>query len=207
MHRPTLIAVIAAATPAILLLAACGEQRTPTEATRAGTLPAAINADALPPGHSAAIVAHDACDPATFNAAFGPTTCLKAGGTVLPDFVAQVSQNHSAKGWGLTPENATARFGVDILGNNVGGEVHTFTAVRQFGDGSIFGPLNQVLGDPVVANECLQLDPDDLVPSGGKYAIEAEKLASVVDGDGIARVQCCIHPWMRTEVRLKGAAL
>jgi hypothetical protein len=61
-----------------------------------------------------------------------------------------------------------------------------------------------VLGNPVVANECLQLDPDDLVASGAKYAIEAEKLASVVDADGIARVQCCIHPWMRTELHLKG---
>jgi len=28
-------------------------------------------------------------------------------------------------------------------------------------------------------------------------------LAAVTDADGIARVECCIHPWMRTEVRVK----
>ena len=205
MLRPRFIRTLLAA-PAAFLLAACGDQRTPTEAARANTPSTALR-EALDPGHIGGIVAHDACDPATFNPAFGPTTCLKEGRTTLDAFVAQVSETHAAKGWHLTSDNATARLGVDILGNNVGGEVHTFTAVRQFGDGSIFGPLNDVLGDPVVATECGQLDSDDLVPSGGKYAIEAEKLASVVDGSGIARVQCCIHPWMRTEIHMQGAAV
>jgi hypothetical protein len=191
---------------AALLLAACGDQRTPTEASGASTPSTALR-DALDPGHIGGIVAHDACDPTTFNGMFGAGTCVKEGRTLLGDFVAQVSETHAAKGWHLTSANATARLGIDILGNNVGGEVHTFTAVRQFGDGSIFGPLNDVLGDPVVANECTQLDDDDLVPSGGKYAIEAEKLASVVDANGIARVQCCIHPWMRTEIHMQGAAV
>jgi hypothetical protein len=205
MLRPRFIITVLTA-PAAFLLAACGDQRTPTEATRA-TTPSTALRDALDPGHIGGIVAHDACDPATFNGQFGPGTCVKEGRTTLGDFVAQVSETHAAKGWHLTSDNATAQLGVDILGNNIGGEVHTFTAVRQFGDGSIFGPLNDVLGDPVVANECMQLDDDDLVPSGGKYAIEAEKLASVVDADGIARVQCCIHPWMRTEIHMQGAAL
>jgi len=48
------------------------------------------------------------------------------------------------------------------------------------------------------------LEGDDIVPSGGKYLIEANELDEVADASGIARVQCCIHPWMRTEVRMKG---
>jgi hypothetical protein len=203
MLRSGIITVLTA--PAVLLLAACGDQSAPTDATRANT-PSTALADALDPGHIAGIVAHDACDPATFNDAFGIGTCVKEGRTTIPAFVAQVTATHAVKGWDLTPDNATARFGFDIQANNIGGEVHTFTAVRQFGDGSIFGPLNDLLGDPVVATECTDLDADDLVPSGGKYAIEAEKLASVVDGSGIARVQCCIHPWMRTEVHIHGGA-
>ena len=204
MLRPRFIITVLTA-PAALLLAACGDQSTPTEATRAATSATALR-DALDPGHVGGIVAHDACDPATFNGAFGAGTCVKEGRTTIEAFVAQVSATHAAKGWGLTSANATAQFGVDIQANNVGGEVHTFTAVRQFGDGSIFGPLNDVLGDPVVATECTELEADDLVPSGAKYAIEAQKLATVVDGDGIARVQCCIHPWMRTEIHLHGGA-
>jgi hypothetical protein len=47
------------------------------------------------------------------------------------------------------------------------------------------------------------LDEDDLVASGGKYLIEAGELEDVVDGSGIARVQCCIHPWMRATVRMQ----
>lgn len=204
MLRLPLIRTLLAA-PAALLLAACGDQTTPTETTRANAPSTALR-EALDPGHIGSIVAHDACDPATFNT-FGPGTCVKEGRTTLDAFIAQVSETRAAKGWDLTSDHATARLGVDIQGNNVGGEVHTFTAVRQFGDGSIFGPLNGVLGNPAVATECADLDSDDLVPSGGKYAIEAEKLASVVDGSGIARVQCCIHPWMRTEIQMQGAAV
>lgn len=206
MHRSTRIASIFVA-PAVFVLTACGDQRTPTEATHTAARAVAINADALGPGHSGGIVAHDACDPATFNQTeFGPRTCLKEGRTTFPQFIAELTATQAAKGWELTPGNLTARFGVDIQGNNIGGEVHTFTPVRQFGGGFI-QVLNDLTGNPVPAPECLQLDDDDKVPAGGKYAIEAEKLASVVDASGIARVQCCVHPWMRTEVRMQHAAL
>ena len=204
MLRPRFIITVLSA-PAAFLLAACGDQAAPTESAHVNTPSTALR-DALDPGHVGGIVAHDACDPATFNGAFGPGICVKEGRTTIDAFVAQVSETHAAKGWDFTSASATAQIGVDIQGNNVGGETHTFTVVRQFGDGSIFGPLNQVLGDPVVANECTQLEADDFVPSGGKYAIEAEKIASVVDADGIARIQCCIHPWMRTEVHVHGGA-
>ena len=59
----------------------------------------------------------------------------------------------------------------------------------------------------VPAPECLTLDPtEDLVAAGAKYTIEKEELAEVVDDSGLARVQCCIHPWMRATVRMQHGA-
>jgi len=206
MHRSIFSTAITIAAPAVFLLAACSDQRAPTDVSRSTTQDVALSREVIGPGHTAGIVAHDACDPETFNATkFGPGTCVKEGPTTFQEFFAEVVANHAAKGWHLTPETATAQFGSDLLGNNVGGEVHTFTPVRAFG-GSIIPELNEAIGNPVVAEECKNLDDDDKVASGSQYRIEAEELAAAVDGDGIARVQCCIHPWMRTEIHLHGAA-
>ena len=120
----------------------------------------------------------------------------------FPQFLAELQATKAARDWRFTPEQVVGHFGIDVLGNNVGGEVHTFTPVKAFGGGMI-DILNQLSGNPVEAAECGDLEPDDFVPSGGKYMIEAEEMASVADASGIARVQCCIHPWMRSEVRLQ----
>jgi hypothetical protein len=129
---------------------------------------------------------------------------VNPGNVTLGEFVAELQNTHVAKHWNFTPGELTARLGVDLLGNNVGGEVHTFTPVKEFGGG--FLPLlNDLSDNPVPAAECLTLDDDDKVPAGGKYLIEKEELAEVVDASGIARVQCCIHPWMRATVRMQHA--
>ena len=202
MQRLT-VSAIALATPAVLLLAACGEHRAPTDATRAGSLTAALSREDAGPKHAGGIVAHDSCDPASFNAALqNPEACVKPFQTTFQDFIAELTATKTVRDWRFTPEQLTARLGVDLLGNNVGGEEHTFTPVKAFG-GGIIPPLNALSGNPVEVQECKTLDEDDMVPSGGKYLIEAEELAEVVDADGIARVQCCIHPWMRTEVRMQ----
>jgi hypothetical protein len=201
MQRPTSGAGFVLALPAVLLLAGCGEQRTPTEVPRTGAPAATLSRDANGPEHAGAFVAHDSCEPGSFDAALGPGTCVKQGRTTFAEFIAQLQATTAARDWRITPELLTARSGIDLLGNNVGGEEHTFTPVRNFG-GGIIPILNQLSGNPVAAPECLALDEDDMVPSGGKYLIEAEELADVTDGSGIARVQCCIHPWMRSEVRL-----
>jgi len=203
MQRLT-VSVLAVATPAVLLLAACGEQRAPTEVARAGSVTAALSREDQ---HAGAIVAHDSCDPATFNAALeDEDACVKPGQTTFQEFIAELTATKTVRDWRFTPEQLTARLGVNLLGNNVGGEEHTFTPVKTFGGGFI-AILNNLSGNPVAAPECLNLDEDDVVPSGGKYLIEAEELADAVDGNGIARVQCCIHPWMRTEVRMKGGQI
>jgi hypothetical protein len=201
MHRSRKITAVSVAVPALLLLSACGEGRAPTEIARAGSSAAALSRGEQGPVHAGAIVAHDSCDPASFDAAIGAGTCVKNGNTTFQEFVAQLQATGVARDWRFTPDEPTGHFGVDVLGNNVGGEEHTFTPVKQFG-GGVVALLNQLSGNPVVAQECLTLEDDDFVASGGKYLIESEQLSEVAD-NGIARVQCCIHPWMRAEVRLK----
>jgi hypothetical protein len=78
---------------------------------------------------------------------------------------------------------------------NRGGEVHTFTEVETFG-GGIVPPLNDLSHNPVVARECAALEPDDFVAPGGSYREEPLEHA------GTAKFQCCIHPWMRLEVKV-----
>jgi hypothetical protein len=203
MHRSTLVTALAIATPTILLLSACGDQPTPTETARVGASSAALSREGNGPEHAGALVAHDSCEPSSFNAGIAPGTCVKNGRTTLPTFIAQLQATGVARDWRFTPDEANALLGVDVLGNNVGGEEHTFTPVKQYG-GGVVPLLNQLSGNPVPAPECLSLEADDRVASGGKYLIEAEELADVMDDNGIAHVQCCIHPWMRSEVRLKG---
>jgi len=206
MHRSTLTACLVLATPAVLTLAACADQRVPTESTRASAASVALSSGTIGGDHVAGIVAHDACDPLTFNQTkFGPTTCLKERNTTFDNFVAQLLANHQAKGWHFTPDQATARFGSDMLGNNVGGEVHTFTPVVAYG-GSLIPDINALIGTGDAPTECQELEPDDFVAAGTQYRIEAEELSNVADANGIAKIQCCIHPWMRAEVRLRGAA-
>lgn len=200
MHR-TNFSGLALVVSSLVTLTACGDQRAPTEGTRSLNPKVALSREDQ---HAGTIVAHDDCDPATFNAALNdPNACVKHGDQTFQSFIAELQATHVARSWRFTPGQITGRFGVGLGGNNVGGEEHTFTPVHTFG-GGIVPILNTLSGNPVVAQECLQLEEDDFVPSGAKYLIEADELEEVADASGIARVQCCIHPWMRTEVRMKG---
>lgn len=140
---------------------------------------------------------HDACDAATFNAAVRPGTCSRNGGVKFDQFISMVMKFHSVGPWNFAPNNLTAHDGETLFALNQGGETHTFTKVAEFGDGSIAPPLNQVLGNPALAQECANLEPDDFVAPGATYE-EEEKL----EAGHTAKFQCCIHPWMRLEVQV-----
>ena len=45
----------------------------------------------------------DDCDPATFNAAIGPGTCVKDGGTTFQEFIAQLLAQDRAPAWRFAP--------------------------------------------------------------------------------------------------------
>lgn len=136
---------------------------------------------------------HDACDPETFNAAIGPGTCVRNGGVSFENFLELLTRHHSVGAWRFTPPQTNMGVGDVLMAVNVGGETHTFTEVEEFG-GGIVPDLNQRMGLTTVAPEC---NPATLtfIPSGGSTS-ETE------DEEGVEKYQCCIHPWMRAEVRI-----
>ena len=137
----------------------------------------------------------DQCDPDTFNAAFGDGTCVgNAGGVKLDVFISQLIHHGAAGAWYFTPDPVRIQEGTEFIATNAGGEVHTFTEVDEFGGGFVT-ELNDILGlTPTQA--CLDVAaslPDGLVFPGQSTEPEDEE-------PGVHHYQCCIHPWMRTDV-------
>jgi plastocyanin len=135
----------------------------------------------------------DQCDPASFNAAIGPDTCTgHNGGVPFDTFIQELTQTEQAGAWHIAPGEVRIRDGEAVQAQNIGGEVHTFTEVDEFG-GGIIPLLNTLSGNPVPAPECLTLGPNDFVAPGQATAPDAEE-------PGVHHYQCCIHPWMRADI-------
>lgn len=187
MNRPT-TALAAAAVLAFVIGCETGTDPVPPdtpESVLGGGVTHSANGTRL-------VALMDACDPESFNAAFGPGTCIRNGGVTLEKFIEQLEKHQRAGGWFQAPKLMSAKVGDDLLAVNRGGEVHTFTEVAQFGGGFI-DFLNQLTGTPIPAPECLTLEGGDFVPPGGTFP-------ESVSGPGQVHFQCCIHPWMRTTV-------
>lgn len=146
----------------------------------------------------------DNCDPATFNKAIGPGTCEPGqhGTETFTLFVGEVSADRIAGAWRFGSTRYTIASGDSTALDNRGGETHTFTTVAKFGGG--FVPfLNQLAGTPVPAPECLQ------APSASNIFVEAGTVeigpvaGSTVLPAGKTKVQCCVHPWMRTVINVQ----
>jgi len=133
----------------------------------------------------------DACDPDTFNEAIGPGACNRSGGLRFDLFIEQLTRLGSVGAWRFSPGTSKVSTGTTFVATNRGGEVHTFTEVKQFG-GGIVPDLNVLAHTPDVAPECGALEGDDFVAPGGTYR-------ETVHQSGPAKFQCCIHPWMRLE--------
>jgi hypothetical protein len=146
----------------------------------------------------------DNCDPATFNAANGPGTCVPGphGTETFPIFVGELSADRVAGAWRFGSNRYTIASGDSTAFDNRGGELHTFTTVAKFGGGFV-KVLNQLSGNPVPAPECLQ------PPSASNIFVEAGTIeigpvaGSTVLPVGTTRAQCCVHPWMRTVINVK----
>jgi hypothetical protein len=95
----------------------------------------------------------DDCDPATFNAAIGPGTCVKDGTTTFSEFIAQLLAQGRAPAWRFAPAQLRLDAGGTLQANNRGGEDHTFTEVATFGGGCIQA-LNDLLGADPGAGVC-----------------------------------------------------
>jgi len=143
----------------------------------------------------------DDCDPATFNATFGPGTCVGDGETTVEDFIAQLidngfEANESADDWEFKPADFRIDGGDRIRAVNRGGEFHTFSEVAKFGGGCV-DQLNAILGLTPVP-EC---DDPDVFPTTGVAP------GGTLDVHGLApgthNFECLIHPWMQSVVEVR----
>ena len=139
---------------------------------------------------------HDNCDPETFNAAIGPGTCVGNGNLTFDDFIAILTKRALVGSWHFSPKAVQAQDGTFLV-TNLGGEVHTFTEVEEFG-GGIVPQLNELAHFPNVAPECLSLNADDFVAPG-------ETFEEDIEADESEKYQCCIHPWMHLTTRVSGS--
>ena len=157
----------------------------------------------------ATINIRDYCDPASFNAAIGPDTCVRDTGDGLitfTGFVNELGADKSVGAWRFAPAQLRVAEGATLQLHNLGGETHTFTEVKRFGGGFV-DFLNAASGNPVPAPECATLvdgslvpqppsDENILLPAGGDATLPLEH-------EVVARYQCCIHPWMRITITPK----
>ena len=139
----------------------------------------------------------DDCDPATFNAAIGPGTCVKAGSTTFTEFIGQLITQGRAPAWRFAPEKLSLAGGGTLEAANKGGEEHTFTEVANFGGGCV-AVLNGLLGLSPVP-ECAGFPGGAF---GATLVAPGETLTTGPLAPGIHRFECLIHPWMRTTVEV-----
>ena len=173
---------------AAVLAVACSQDAQPLSPSAGGSV------FSIAGGLERAVKLFDACDPDTFNAVIGPGACIRKGGVTFQNFIAELTQTQKVGAWHFAPTVLTMKEGQSLVAINTGGETHTFTEVEEFG-GGIVANLNQLAGVPNVAPECTQLKPGDFLAPGARSS-ETE------DESGVEKYQCCIHPWMRAEVRV-----
>jgi len=92
----------------------------------------------------AQVVALDECDPTTFDAALGPDYCknITLGAfTTLSVLSAGAEAGTPDPGWDFEPDTLVINQGTVVSAVNQGGEPHTFTEVKAFGNGFV-PPLN-----------------------------------------------------------------
>ena len=90
------------------------------------------------------VVALDECDPVTFNEAVGPDFCKNVtlgAFTTLSDLFAGAEAGTPDPGWDFEPDQVTISKGDIVSVVDQGGEPHTFTEVKAFGNGFL-PPLN-----------------------------------------------------------------
>ena len=189
-HSP--LVVLLSITP---FFAACDSAGSITDPVRPAA-PALAVASASAAANSHPVQLIDQCDPDSFNAIIGPGTCVRDHpGVTFDTFISQLTNHQTAPAWRNAPSNLSATFGETLVALNRGGEFHTFTKVAAFG-GGVLQILNQLAGTPVPAPECLAAPPSEYIGPGG---VDSD----VIDQHGTAYYQCCIHPWMKTTVKVK----
>ena len=146
----------------------------------------------------------DNCDPASFNEAVGPDTCIPgAHGTELFSlFIQEVTLDKIAGAWRFGSTKYTLSQGSNTKLDNHGGELHTFTKVKDFGGGFV-EVLNKLSGNPIPAPECLQPENSASIFVEAGTVEDGPVAGSATLPVGSTKIMCCVHPWMRTIVTVK----
>ena len=135
----------------------------------------------------------DACDKASWDVEF-PGLCTKNAGSVsLPEFRAELADGGSGAWW-IHQRHLSIDAGDTIAATDVGGIVHTFTEVDQFGKGCV-PEWNQAVSE-TVDNCNFSTFLATLVPAGTTSKSQTPSV-------GVHKFQCLVHPWMRTTVTVK----
>jgi hypothetical protein len=164
----------------------------------------------------------DDCDPTTFNAdpPLGPGAPVDLcnpnfdGDQTFAEFIAELTDDQEAGHWRFQPDDKELDRGQrTVIDSRDAGEFHTFTRVGEFGGGIVFG-LNALTEAGETRPECgTQATPTAdglLAPPSATHRFVFD--GSVQDGPragspelprGTSKWQCCIHPWMRSEVTVR----
>ena len=153
----------------------------------------------------------DRCDPVTFNAA--GIGCVGKGDVTIAQFSAELQKDKKVNHWEYETDKEELDFGTTVHLQSQGGELHTFTKVAEFGGGFV-PPLNAASGNPVPRPECAQLLPGGgIIPQmmsatnifvdAGTNAAGPTAGSSILPKGKTTKFQCCVHPWMRTEITVK----
>jgi hypothetical protein len=146
---------------------------------------------------------HDACDPATFNAMFGPGTCVGGGDVTFARFLSVLTSQHLVPQWRFAPDEVQMTVGQSFKATNVGGELHSFTEVKAFG-GGVFPLLNDLSNSGPTRPECAAAFAD--FQAGKSNTSFVGPGQSFTDTEGLNDVghpvlyMCCIHPWMHETI-------
>jgi plastocyanin len=207
MRAPLALATAFTVVPMVVI--GCGDASRPTApsaVTSAAAGPLASSTHPLASQSEKLVNVMDACDPETFNAVIGPGTCVqRQGGVTFSEFIAELTQTQKAGAWHFAPPQSTVGAGQPLLVVNRGGEVHSFTAVASYGGGFI-APLNALSGNTVLAPECATRVGGVLVPGPGFLpgrVMPGGTRTVTLGAAGTVKFQCCIHPWMRSTVRVQ----
>jgi len=152
----------------------------------------------------AQVVALDECDPVTFNAVLGPDFCknvaLAALGyaTTLSELFGEAGNGTPDPGWDFEPDTVKIKEGTILTVVDQGGEPHTFTEVAKFGGGFI-ADLNH--GEATV-RECAGGFKNVAVAKTRILQGSQTQVTNLSKGEHL--FECCIHPWMRVKVEVKG---
>ena len=150
----------------------------------------------------------DDCDAATFNATFGDGTCVGNGGTTVEEFFEEVTEDREVGAWRFNPDDKELDRGQGTILESRGGEFHTFTRVARFG-GGIVPDLNDLAKVGDTRTECgtpgVLADPGPtnlFVPAGAIFQGPGAGSDALPRGK-TTKWQCCIHPWMRSEITVR----